>query len=113
MGEGSFFSGIGELIDKIKSPPDLLLIIGLGLFGLGAFKGPFALTNALISWGLICMSGGMGLRLLVNSISRFSVDNESYRIIQWGNLLGGVVLLLGCAEFLLHQFSGHWWLWAR
>lgn len=38
------------------SPSGLFLVIGLGLFGWGAYKGPFSMQNAMMAWSLPALS---------------------------------------------------------
>ena len=111
MAEGGIFSGIGDIIEKIKKPPDLLLFLGIGLFGWGVFKGPFTMTNAMIGWGLICMTAAMAMKLLSDGVMLVSDTNHDYRIIQWWNLIGGSLSALACLIFLFHQFANRWVPW--
>lgn len=109
MGDpSSIFSGIGDLIDKVKRPPDLLLAVGLGLFGWGVVKGPFGFENALISVGLICTTAAMALRLFSDSVSYVSDAYSEFRFIRWRNIIGGIIFAVAASILLYHQIAHHW-----
>jgi hypothetical protein len=108
MDSGGFFSGIGEVIDKIKKPPDLFLFVGLGLFGWGVVKGPFSIDNAMIAWGLVCITAAMTIKLFAESVSWMGDTYRDYRFIHWWNMIGGSLFAAGCAVLIFHQFAHHW-----
>ncbi|MGA9062981.1 MAG: hypothetical protein WB341_15135 [Terracidiphilus sp.] len=111
MAEGGIFSGIGEVIDKIKKPPDLLLFLGIGLFGFGVAKGSFAMTNGMLSWGLICMTAAMAMKLLSDGVSWVSDTRHDYRVIRWWDLIGGSLSAMASLVLVFHQFAGRWLPW--
>lgn len=108
MGETGLFSGIGDVIDKVKNPPDLLLFLGIGLFGWGTAKGPFAMTNGMISWGLICMTAAMAVKLFSESVSWVGDTYSDSHFIHWWNIAGGLLFSLACLSLIFHQFAHHW-----
>jgi len=108
MGDGGFFSGLGDIVDRIKTPPDLLLLVGLGLFGTGVVKGPFSMENAMISFGLIALAASMAWRMLSYPVHRVTTGYEEHRYVQWSNLFwGSVFLIIGCM-LAYHQFAHKW-----
>lgn len=105
MAEGRLFAGLGEVLDKVKDPPDLLLLLGLGMFGWGVAKGPFSIGNPLMSWGLICLTGGMGIRLLSNTAQLVTDGYRTVRTVRRWNAVGGAVLILACIILVVHEFA--------
>src|SRR5271157_1439084 len=104
MGDGGFFSGLGDIVDRIKTPPDLLLLIGLGLFGTGVVKGAFSMDNAMISFGLISLAASMAWRKLADPVHWIGTSTEDHYLVQWSNLFwGSTFLILGCI-LVYHQF---------
>jgi hypothetical protein len=109
MGEGGgIFSGIGEVIEKVKSPPDLFLITGVALFGWGVFKGPFSIENLMIEWGMVLALAGMGWKMLGDSVQSISDAYHDYRYIRWGKLIGGSLFCVGCSVMTFHLFMHRW-----
>jgi len=108
MGEGGIFSGIGEVIEKIKSPPDLFLIIGVALFGWGVFKGPFSIDNPMIEWGMVLALAGMGWKMLGDSMAWIGDTYNDYRYIRWGKLIGGSFFCIGSLVMAFHLFLHRW-----
>jgi hypothetical protein len=108
MAEGGFFSGIGDVIEKIKRPQDLLLFVGLGLFGWSVVKGPFTIDNSMLAWGVASACLGMAIRLLSESVSWVGDNYRDYRFIHWGNIFGGSVFGIAAIAVLFHLFSGRW-----
>jgi hypothetical protein len=84
MAEGGFFAGISEAIDKLKKLDDLLLFLGLGMFGWGVVKDRFSADEALISWGLICITLAMAIKLLGQSRGKAFVINQEVSWFRWG-----------------------------
>jgi hypothetical protein len=108
MSEGGIFSGIGDIIDKVKQPPDFLLMIGIALFGIGVAKGPFSMDNATLEVSTVCFAASFAWRFLSNPVDEVSSTYETIRFIQWSNLIWGSVCFVAFLVLIYHLFAHRW-----
>ena len=82
------------LLNIASTPSGLLLVIGLGLFGWGAYKGPFSMRNAMITWGVAALSVSFAWHYLGNCRNALFDGQRTRYFWHQANLILGIVFLL-------------------
>jgi hypothetical protein len=114
MEEGSFFLGISDIIKRVKGPDDLLMLIGLMLFGVGVYK-----ENALFGYGTASLMASGALKCFSKSKSKICAASssggqvEEYSETKWGYMAGGLILSIGSIIMIYCQITHKWLLFHK
>jgi hypothetical protein len=72
----------------------LLFLIGLGLLGWGLYKGPFAMQNPMIAWGLTSVGASFSWHYLSHSRNSLFDGRRTLHLWHRQNLILGLAFLV-------------------